>query len=156
LTATTLDVIARVAKVLDVAQAVQLAIPANPPAAQSESVVDIRAQYARLLPPGFVTATGVARLADLTRYLTAILRRLERLPSGVGTDRERLQRVHEVQSAYDELVADLPAGRAQSAEIREIARQIDELRVSLWAQQLGTPRPVSEKRIYRAIDAVGR
>ena len=32
--------------------------------------------------------------------------------------------------------------------------QIEELRVSLWAQQLGTPRPVSEQRIYRAIDAV--
>jgi len=40
-------------------------------------------------------------------------------------------------------------------QIREIAWQIEELRVSLWAQQLGTPRPVSEQRIYRAIDAVG-
>jgi ATP-dependent helicase HrpA len=38
--------------------------------------------------------------------------------------------------------------------VREIARQIEELRVSLWAQQLGTPRPVSEQRIYRAIDAI--
>jgi len=38
--------------------------------------------------------------------------------------------------------------------VRDIGRQIEELRVSLWAQQLGTPRPVSEKRIYRAIDAV--
>ena len=38
--------------------------------------------------------------------------------------------------------------------IRDIARQIEELRVSLWAQQLGTPRPVSEQRIYRAIDAI--
>jgi ATP-dependent helicase HrpA len=39
--------------------------------------------------------------------------------------------------------------------VRDIGRMIEELRVSLWAQQLGTPRPVSEQRIYRAIDAIG-
>ncbi|WP_155268785.1 DUF3418 domain-containing protein, partial [Mycobacterium kansasii] len=41
-----------------------------------------------------------------------------------------------------------------AADVRDIARLIEELRVSLWAQQLGTPRAVSEQRIYRAIDAV--
>ena len=44
--------------------------------------------------------------------------------------------------------------REPSAEdVRAIGWQLEELRVSLWAQQLGTPRPVSEKRIFRAIDA---
>ena len=62
--------------------------------------------------------------------------------------------MHAVQQAYDELVAALSPGRAAGADVREIARQIEELRVSLWAQQLGTPRPVSEQRIYRAIDAI--
>jgi ATP-dependent helicase HrpA len=38
--------------------------------------------------------------------------------------------------------------------VRDIGRSIEELRVSLWAQQLGTSRPVSEQRIYRAIDAI--
>jgi ATP-dependent helicase HrpA len=66
-----------------------------------------------------------------------------------------MQRVHAVRAAYDELVGALPTGRADAADVREISRQIEELRVSLWAQQLGTPRPVSEQRIYRAIDAVG-
>jgi ATP-dependent helicase HrpA len=65
-----------------------------------------------------------------------------------------MQRVHAVQDAYDELVDALPAGRQSAANVRDIGRQIEELRVSLWAQQLGTPRPVSEQRIYRAIDAV--
>ena len=44
--------------------------------------------------------------------------------------------------------------RAAADDVRDIARMIEELRVSLWAQQLGTARPVSEQRIYRAIDAV--
>ena len=65
-----------------------------------------------------------------------------------------MQRVHAVQDAYDELVAALPPARRTAADVRDIAWQIEELRVSLWAQQLGTPRPVSEQRIYRAIDAV--
>ena len=111
-------------------------------------------QFRRLLPVGFVAAAGVARLADLTRYLTAIARRLERLPRDVDIDRARMARVHAVQAAYDDLVRALPAVRAGASDVRAIGWQLEELRVSLWAQQLGTPRPVSEQRIYRAIDAI--
>jgi ATP-dependent helicase HrpA len=151
---TTLDVVGRVEKVLAVAHDVQVALPAQPPAAQVDAIDDIRGQLDRLLPAGFVTATGVGRLADLTRYLTAIGRRLERLPRDIAGDRDRMQRVHAVEDAYHDLVGALLPGRAADQDVRDIARQIDELRVSLWAQQLGTPRPVSEQRIYRAIDAV--
>ncbi|MCW2589483.1 MAG: ATP-dependent helicase HrpA, partial [Mycobacterium sp.] len=156
LTPTTLDVVARVGKVLDAAREARLALPDPPPAAQADAIADVRAQFDRLLPIGFVTASGVAHLADLVRYLTAIARRLERLPQAVAADRERMVRVQAVQDAYDELVAALPKGRADADDVREIARQLEELRVSLWAQQLGTPRPVSEQRIYRAIDGIGK
>ncbi|MDQ2637905.1 MAG: DUF3418 domain-containing protein, partial [Actinomycetota bacterium] len=138
------------------AHEVQLRLPATAPPAQADSIADIRAQLDTLLPDRFVTATGAAHLADLTRYLTAIGRRLDRLPHAVGADRERMQRVHAVRDAYDDLVAALSPTRAAADDVRDIARQIQELRVSLWAQQLGTPRPVSEQRIYRAIDAVLR
>jgi ATP-dependent helicase HrpA len=151
---TTLEIAGRVEKVLGAAGEVQLRLPATPSPAQADAIADIREQLATLLPPGFVTATGAARLVDLTRYLTAILRRLERLPHGVEADRDRMSRVHAVQAAYDELVGALSPARAAAADVRDIARQIEELRVSLWAQQLGTARPVSEQRIYRAIDAI--
>lgn len=154
LRSTTVDIVARVADVLAAAQDVRLALPSQAPPAQAEAVADIRAQLDRLLPRGFVTATGRARLADLTRYLTAIRRRLDRLPYAVEADRERMGRVHAVQDAYDELARALGPARSGAADVVDIARQIEELRVSLWAQQLGTPRPVSEERIYRAIDAV--
>lgn len=151
---TTLDIVGRVEKVLTAAQQAQVALPADPPAAQAEAIADIRAQLAALLPKGFVTRTGVAHLANLTRYLTAIGRRLERLPHAVGADRDRMDRVHAVQAAYDELRQSLSPSRAAAEDVRDIGRLIEELRVSLWAQQLGTPRPVSEQRIYRAIDAI--
>lgn len=150
----TRDIVARVQKVLAAAHDVEVALPTAPPPAQADAIADIRAQLDALLPERFVTATGAAHLADLTRYLTAIGRRLERLPHAVGADRERMARVHAVQDAYDDLVAALSPTRAAAADVRDIGRQIEELRVSLWAQQLGTPRSVSEQRIYRAIDAV--
>ena len=132
----------------------EVALPAAPAAAQAEAVADIRAQLDQLLPHGFVTATGATHLGDLTRYLTAAGRRLERLPQGIDADRERMTRVHAVQDAYDELRQALSPIRAAADDVRDIARMIEELRVSLWAQQLGTARPVSEQRIYRAIDAI--
>ena len=154
LTPTTLDIVRRAGKVLAALQEVQLVLPERAPATQADAVADIRAQLSGLFPVGFVTATGAAGLADLTRYVTAIGRRLERLPRDAAGDRERMRRVHAVEDAYDALVVALSPSRAAAADVRDIARQIEELRVSLWAQQLGTPRPVSEQRILRAIDKV--
>ena len=154
LASATFDIVGRVEKVLAAAHEVQLALPAAPPPAQAEAVADIRAQLDRLLPQGFVTSTGASRLGDLTRYLTAVGRRLERLPRDVAGDRDRMQRVHAVEGAYDELRLALSPVRVAADDVRDIGRMIEELRVSLWAQQLGTARPVSEQRIYRAIDAI--
>lgn len=78
------------------------------------------------------------------------------MPQAPAADRERMLRVHTVEDAYHDLLQALSPVRAQAPEVREIGRQIEEFRVSLWAQQLGTPKPVSEQRIYRAIDAVLR
>jgi len=151
---TTVEIVGRVERVLAAAQEVEVVLPGSPPPAQTDAIADIRAQLSGLLPAGFVTAAGSAHLADLTRYLLAIGRRLDGLAHAVQVDRERMQRVHAVQDAYDELLRELPPAAKTAADVRDIARQIEELRVSLWAQQLGTPRPVSEQRIYRAIDAV--
>ncbi|OBK77069.1 ATP-dependent RNA helicase HrpA [Mycobacterium sp. 1164985.4] len=153
LVSTTAGIVARVEKVLSAANDVEVALPSAPLAAQADAVADIRAQLDRLLPRGFVAATGATHLSDLSRYLLAIGRRLERLPHAPAADRERMDRVHAVEDAYDELLRALSPARARGDDIRDIGRQIEELRVSLWAQQLGTPRPVSEQRIYRAIDA---
>ena len=148
------EVLSRIARVLEALHEVELQLPANPSPAQADAVGDIRAQLSSLVPKGFVAATGAAHLNDLTRYLTGISRRLERLPHAPAADRERMDRVHAVEDAYRELLQALSPTRAAGEDIRDIARLIEEFRVSLWAQQLGTARPVSEQRIYRAIDKV--
>ncbi len=150
----TIDMVNRVERVLAAAHEVRRALPDRPPPAQLDAIEDIRAQFRRLLPTGFVARAGRDRLADLARYMTALARRLERLARDIDTDRGRMQRVMAVQQAYDGVVAALPRTRTAAADVRDIGWLIEELRVSLWAQQLGTSRPVSEQRIYRAIDAI--
>lgn len=100
---------------------------------------------ARAAAGGFclVTAAGHTHLADVARYLTAIRRRLERLPHTIQAGRERMPFVHGTEDAYNELVQSLPPARKTATDVREIAWQIEELRVSLRTQQLRTPRPVS-------------
>jgi ATP-dependent helicase HrpA len=57
-----------------------------------------------------------------------------------------------VAQAYREAVRDLPAARRDDPDVQAIGWMVEELRVSLFAQTLGTPGPVSEKRIYTALD----
>lgn len=112
---------------------------------------DIKVQLADLIYPNFVTQTGFERLADLYRYLTAIGKRLDKLGTDTNTDRAKMLRVEQVQEAYKQLLAKLPKSKAIPAEVLEIRYMIEELRVSLFAQQLGTKYPISDKRILNAI-----
>lgn len=117
------------------------------------AVNDVRLHLASLVHPGFVTATGWQRLPDLKRYLLAVDRRLEALPNHPQRDLLHLHKVQQVQDAYGELLGKVPAGREPSAELRAIRWMVEELRVSFFAQGLGTPTPVSEKRILKAMEA---
>ncbi|RRN01020.1 ATP-dependent RNA helicase HrpA [Bibersteinia trehalosi] len=115
---------------------------------------DIKAQIEGLIYPDFVTKTGYARLADLYRYLTAIERRLDKLLVDSNTDRAKMLRVEAVQEAYKQLLNKLPKSKAIPDEVLEIRYMIEELRVSLFAQQLGTKYPISDKRILNVIAEV--
>ena len=113
---------------------------------------DARAQFAGLIYPGFVSETGLRRLPDLVRYLRAISRRLDTVAEDPGRDADRMAAVHRVTDAYEQAVARLPAGRRSAADVQAVRWMIEELRVSLFAQVLGTSGPVSEKRILAALD----
>jgi ATP-dependent helicase HrpA len=121
------------------------------------SLADVRQQLDRLVGPGFVAVTGSAHLPDLLRYLEATSRRLDRLPADVRRDRERMAAVAEVQSRYERLADQAVDGTATPSVLRGLGRvrwMLEELRVSLWAQALGTSVPVSEERIARLLDAM--
>ncbi|MEV0577031.1 MULTISPECIES: ATP-dependent RNA helicase HrpA [unclassified Streptomyces] len=117
------------------------------------NVTDVRDHLARLVPPGFVTLTGLRRLPDLMRYLVAEDRRLQQMPTNVQRDTTRMEKVHEMQDEYAWLLEQLPQGRPVPQEVLDIRWMIEELRVSYFAHALGTAFPVSDKRIVKAIDA---
>ncbi|MDN3296439.1 ATP-dependent RNA helicase HrpA [Streptomyces ficellus] len=118
-----------------------------------KNVQDVREQLAWLMPPGFVTRTGLRRLPDLMRYLVAVDRRLQQMPTAVQRDTTRMEKVHEMLDEYAWLLEQLPKGRPVPQEVLDIRWMIEELRVSYFAHALGTAYPVSDKRIVKAIDA---
>ena len=79
-------------------------------------------------------------------------RRLEKMPEALGRDAERMAVVQRVSEDYQQTLADLPPSRRDDPDVREVRWMIEELRVSLFAQALGTPGPVSERRIQTALD----
>ncbi|MFG2063036.1 ATP-dependent RNA helicase HrpA [Micromonospora sp. NPDC048871] len=154
---TVTEVMERVRAVLAAAYAVQQRLGATRNLAVVAALADIRNQLTGLVHAGFITEVGYARLSDLLRYLTAIERRLDRLPGNPPRDKQLQDRIAVVQREYDEMLAALPPARRGSVAVRQIRWMIEELRVSVFAQALGTPYPISEQRIYRAMDeAEGR
>lgn len=90
----------------------------------------------------------------MERYLRGIQLRCDHAPSHLARDAEHQETVARVRIEYDKLFAALPATRRSGPDVQALRWMIEELRVSLFAQTLGTAHPVSEKRIYKAMDAV--
>ncbi|HFG1637540.1 TPA: ATP-dependent RNA helicase HrpA [Vibrio cholerae] len=114
---------------------------------------DVKAQIEGLIFSGFATECGWKRLPDILRYMRAIERRMEKLPVDPNKDRLHMLKIESVANKYKELLNKIPKGMAIPDNVREIRWMLEELRVSYFAQQLGTPYPVSDKRIINAIDA---
>ncbi|WP_426978622.1 ATP-dependent RNA helicase HrpA [Pseudarthrobacter sp. O4] len=115
---------------------------------------DIKSQLEQLVYPGFVARTGYARLSQLPRYLAAIEKRLEKLPTNVQRDAQHMAAIQALEDDYDDAVSALLPGRRAGAELTQVRWMIEELRVSLFAVELGTAYSVSEKRIRTVLNKV--
>ncbi|WP_280268341.1 ATP-dependent RNA helicase HrpA [Nocardia wallacei] len=115
---------------------------------------DVTHQLDELVFPGFIREFGSTRLREVPRYLQAAALRLEALPGSADRDRRGMAELDRVHAAYQRLLDALPEARRTAPDVTEIWWMTEELRVSLFAQQLGTPYPVSAKRIEKAIAAV--
>ena len=91
---------------------------------------------------------------DIYRYLSAIEKRLEKLGTNVAKDRQAMNVIEEVKSEYQTWVNNLPENQKSLSKVTNIRWMIEELRVNLFAQQLGTPFPISAKRIKQQIEMV--
>ena len=80
--------------------------------------------------------------------------RLEKLPDNAARDALWTEQVAAVTAEYEQLRREVPPTGAPDDPVTRIRWMVEELRVGLFAQQVGTPRPVSEQRLYKAIDAL--
>jgi ATP-dependent helicase HrpA len=152
LAATTLQVLHAVRGVLVVWHRVQAQLSDLRAPVLTAGVADITAQVNALVGPGFATAAGATRLADVARYLEAVERRIEKLRADPARDAEWTAQVRAVADEYAAELAALPPGVEPGPELREIRWMIEELRVGLYAHPMRTRYPVSIKRIQRALD----
>lgn len=112
---------------------------------------DVRGQLQGLIFPGFISRTGLARLAHLPRYLAGALERAKTLPDNPGRDRQRMTEYERGAAGFVEAggVTPLPADAA--AHLVQTRWLLEEFRVSLFAQRLGTAEPVSPQRLAKAL-----
>ncbi|MFJ8635172.1 ATP-dependent RNA helicase HrpA [Streptomyces sp. NPDC093568] len=118
------------------------------------NLTDVRGQLDALVKPGFVTEAGLRRMPDLMRYLIAVDRRLQQMPTNVQRDTTRMEKVHEMRDEYAWLLEQMPQGRPVPAQVLDVRWMLEELRVSYFAHALGTAYPISDKRIVKTIDAL--
>jgi ATP-dependent helicase HrpA len=114
------------------------------------AVADMRLQLDDLVHPGFVGTTGLDRLGDLLRYLRGIERRVDRAVRDPHGDRARMARVHALEQEFDAIAARWAPGTHPVA-VTDVRWLLEELRVALFAEVVGTAVPVSENRVRAAL-----
>jgi ATP-dependent helicase HrpA len=112
---------------------------------------DVKGQLAGLVFPGFVSRTGTARLVHLPRYLRGALDRVRTLADNPGRDRQRMSEFERAAAVYTEAGGTIPPGADAAATLVHARWLLEEYRVSLFAQSLGTAEAVSLPRIQKAL-----
>ncbi|HZO00961.1 MAG TPA: ATP-dependent RNA helicase HrpA [Burkholderiales bacterium] len=115
--------------------------------AQPQAVLDVRQQIARLLAPGWLARTPWERLQHLPRYLKAASMRLDKLRADPARDARLAGELAPLEQAYRREVATRARHGSLEAPLEQFGWLLEELRVSLFAQELKTPVPVSVKRL---------
>lgn len=115
--------------------------------ASKEVVEDITAQLQRLMPKRFVLQTPWTQLQHFPRYLKGITLRLDKLRADAARDAKLLAELRPLEQRWSRRVAELKG--TPDARMDDFRWQLEELRVSLFAQELRTPQPVSVKRLEK-------
>jgi ATP-dependent helicase HrpA len=147
----TREVVALLTTVLPQAHEVMRLLSGRAELALLPALSDLKGQWERLFPEGFVADSGVRALRGYPRYLTAMATRHDKLARDPRRDAVLMGTVAPLQQAYLDRVAAIPDGLSEGESLRAIRWMVEELRVSLWAQQLTTAYPSSATRIDKAL-----
>ncbi|VEG29316.1 ATP-dependent RNA helicase HrpA [Actinomyces howellii] len=152
-----LSVARTVVRVLQAHREVERTVAAHSSLALLATLQEVREQAAALVGDGFVSATPPEQLAHLPRYLTALAMRVGKAQAAPAQDAALAHQVREAVAVVDrarERAAGLEPDPEREAVLEEARWLIEELRVSLFAQTLGTSRKVSLKRISKLVAGI--
>jgi len=141
------EVCALAAVILDAYQGLRQRLAAITQINWKPSVDDLRDQLDRLVFRGFLQAIPFAHLKDYPRYLKAADQRCERLLHAAARDQQRLAELAPIETRWRERTSAAERAGREDPRLDEIRWMLEELRVSLFAQSLGTAHPVSVKRV---------
>jgi len=146
-------IVATCASVLTAAREADVAISRTSSLALMAPLADCRAQLDALVFDGFLGRTGLDRLPRLPVYLRGIAHRVDKLSENPGRDRQSLTDVQSAIELYTSAGGTLPLTADCRAELVPVRWMLEELRLSLFAQQLGAQGPISVQRIRKALTA---
>ena len=147
------QILSHVVRALEASAEADAAVRSHPQASLKETTRDVAAHGKTLLYEGFVSATPASALPHLARYLRAGAVRIERAASSPGAltrDLEDMDRIHQAEAeiaATREALERRPYDARRDAALTQARWMAEELRVSMFAQTLGTPNKVSMKRL---------
>ena len=145
------ETVALVTRILTAARAAEKAIGGATSLVFLASLNDAKAQLAGLVYPGFVSATGVEQLRHLPRYLAGISQRIQALPVNPGRDRAWQTQVETAVALYTDAGGRIPLAPDSPPNVVHARWMLEEFRVSLFAQSLGTAESVSLQRIRKVL-----
>jgi len=143
--------VALTARVLGVAREADRAIASAASLSLMAPLADARSQLDALVHPGFLRITGVAQLRRVPVYLAGIVHRVDKLADNPGRDRVWQTEVEQATALYRDAGGTLPLKATTSPKLVTVRWMLEELRLSLFAQQLGAAGTVSVARIRRAL-----
>ncbi|WP_348788362.1 ATP-dependent RNA helicase HrpA [Leifsonia sp. NPDC080035] len=145
------ETVALVTRILTAARAADKAISGTTALAYLPALNDAKGQLAGLVYPGFVSATGLPQLAQLPRYLNGITQRMQALPTNPGRDRAWQTQVETAVALYTDAGGRIPPAPHAPEHLVHARWMLEEFRVSLFAQSLGTAETVSLQRIRKVL-----
>jgi ATP-dependent helicase HrpA len=140
-------------KVIAASRDAEKAIKAASNIAMLSPLADAREQLSALVFPGFASQTGLTQLRRMPVYLAGIVHRIGKLGDNLGRDRVWMTEVQTATARYELAGGRLPLAPDSTVPLVRARWLIEELRLSLFAQHLGTAEPVSLQRIVRALSA---
>jgi ATP-dependent helicase HrpA len=146
------DAVSQTARILSAVKDANKAMAEANPMTYLAQLTEEKTHLSHLLQPGFISAIGLTKLPRMLVYIRAITLRIQRLLEDAGRDRTAWMEFSQALALYESAGGTIPLATHPPLQIEKTRWLLEEFRVSLFAQSLGTAEPVSFQRIKKLLN----